>query len=229
MNLDSIPKLPPLPAAVDQPTKARAEERATSDVKTQNDALSTMRDQATQSARNNAIYSQLEKRLATANPREFGPSSASFKALANLKTYLSGVPPEGLVNLDEVDKYLAQLGVGGSKQLLGADQQLRQQELLMLMAHGNPNIDQPLQVIKNLAAFGKAGNDYDLLAANTGIAAIRNGADPFQVPGAIENQSHRADYISHALGTPPKTVVRTGTHNGQKVVQYSDGTLEYAK
>ena len=229
VSLDSFPKLPPLPAATDQPTKARAEERATSDVKTQNQALDTMRDQASQAARNNGVYTQLEKKLANANPREFGPSSSSYKALAGLKTYLSGIPPEGLVNQAEVDKYLSQLGVPGSKQLLGEGQQLRQQELLMLMAHANPNIDQPLQVIKNLVAYGKAGNDYDLRAANTGIAAIRNGADPFQVPGAIENQSHRADYISHALGTPPKTVVRTGTHNGQKVVQYSDGTLEYAK
>ena len=212
VNLDAFPKLPPLPAVTDQPSKARADARAESDVKNQNDALSTMRDQASASSRNTAIYSQLEKNLATADPREFGPSSSSYKALANLKTYLTGLPPDGLVNQAEVDKYLSQLGVGGSKQLLGADQQLRQQEMLLLMSHANPNIDQPLQVIKNLAAFGKAGNEYDLKAANTGIAAIRGGADPFQVPGAIEHQAHRADYVTGRLNTPQSAIDHLSAH-----------------
>jgi hypothetical protein len=211
VDINAIPKLPPLPAATDQSTKDARTKRATSDVDVQNASLEPMREQAAQAARNTAIYSQLEKRLADADPREFGPSSRTYKALADLKTYLTSVPPDGLVNLAEVDKYLAQLGVGGSKQLLGTDQQLRQQEMMMLMAHANPNIDQPLQVIKNLAAFGKAGNDYDLRAANTGIAAIRYaGADPFQVPGAIENQLHRSDYIASSLGQPLAAPKRPG-------------------
>jgi hypothetical protein len=211
VNLNAIPRLPPLPAAVDQPTKARADERATSDVKIQNDSMGALSQQASDAARNTAIYSQLEKTLANADPREFGPSSSSFKALANLKTYLNGLPPDGLVNQAEVDKYLSQLGVGGSKQLLGAGQQLRQQEMLLLMSHANPNMDQPLQVIKNLAAYGRAGNEYDFKAANTGIAAIRGGADPYQVPGAIEAQSHRADFVNSRLSsTTPQTIsVRT--------------------
>jgi hypothetical protein len=212
VDLSKIPKLPPLPAAVDQPTKARADERATSDVKVQNDSMSSLSQQAAAAARNTAIYSQLEQKLATANPREFGPSSASYKAVMGLKTYLSGVPPEGLVNQAEADKYLAQLGVGGSKQLLGADQQLRQQEMLLLMSHANPNIDQPLQVIKNLAAYGKAGNEYDLKAANTGIAAIRGGADPYQVPGAIESQMPRAGYVNGRLNTPQAAIDYLKTH-----------------
>jgi hypothetical protein len=204
VDLNQIPKLPPIPAAVDQPTKARADERATSDVKIGNDTMGSLSQQAAAAARNTAIYSQLKKTLATADPREFGPSSAAYKTLQNFRTYLSGIPPDGLVNQAEADKYLTQLGVGGSKQLLGADQQLRQQEMLTLMAHANPNMDQPLQVIKNLAAYGEAGNNYDFKAANTGIAAIRNGADPYQVPGAIEAQAHRADYVNGAITTPQK-------------------------
>jgi hypothetical protein len=202
VDLNAIPKLPPLPAVVDQPTKARADERATSDVKVQNDTMGSLSQQAAAAARNTAVYSQLEKTLANASPREFGPSSSTYKAVMGLKTYLSGLPPDGLVNQAEADKYLAQLGVGGSKQLLGADQQLRQQEMLLLMSRANPNIDQPLQVIKNLAAFGRVGNEYDFKAANTGVAAIRNGADPFAVPGAIESQMPRAAYVTGKLNTP---------------------------
>jgi hypothetical protein len=207
IDMNAFPKIPAIPAATDQPTLDAAKKRATSNIDVQNEALAPLREQSSAAARNTAVYSQLEKTLANANPREFGPSSASYKALMNFKTYLTGLPPDGLVNQAEADKYLAQLGVGGSKQLLGADQQLRQQEMLMLMAHANPNIDQPLQVIKNLAAFGNAGNEYDLRAANTGIDAIRNhNADPVAVPGAIESQVHRADYINGRLNTPQPAI-----------------------
>jgi hypothetical protein len=212
VDLRAIPKLPPPPAATDQVSLENAKKTNDANREIQNQALVPLRDQVSQAARNTAIYSQLEKTLANANPREFGPSSASYKALANLKTYLSGLPPDGLVNQAEADKYLAQLGVGGSKQLLGADQQLRQQEMMLLMAHANPNIDQPLQVIKNLASFGKAGNTYDLKAANTAIEAIRNGADPIKVPGAIENQAHRADYVNGELSTPQAAKAYLATH-----------------
>lgn len=202
IDMNAFPKQPAVPPATDQPTLDAAKKRAVSNIDVQNEALAPLREQVTAAARNTAIYSQLEKKLAEADPRAFGPSSASYKALTGLKTYLSAVPPEGLVNQAEVDKYLVQLGVGGSKQLLGADQNIRQQELMMLMTHANPNMDQPLQVIKNLTAFGKAGNTYDLKAANTAIAAIRNGADPVQAPGVIENQAHRADYVNGTLSTP---------------------------
>jgi hypothetical protein len=200
VNIGAIPKLPVPPAATDQVSLDKAKKQNDKNIDIQTDALTQLKSQTEAAARNTAIYSQLEKTLSNANPREFGPSSSSFKALTNFKTYLSGIPPDGLVNMEEADKYLSQLGVGGSKQLLGPDQQLRQQEMLLLMARGNPNIDQPLQVVKNLAAFGKAGNTYDLLAGNTAIAAIRGGADPIATPGAIESQSHRADFIQNQIG-----------------------------
>jgi hypothetical protein len=228
VDIGGIPKLAAPPAPTDQVSLGNAMKTNDANREIQNQALTGLRDQVTASARNNAIYTQLQAKLDAANPREFGPSSAAFKAVAGLKAYLTGIPPDGLVNQAEVDKYLSQLGVGGSKQLLGEGQQLRQQEMLLLMAHANPNIDQPLQVIKNLTAYGKAGNDYDLRAGNTGIAAIRGGADPIQVPGAIESQLHRSDYISNALGVslaPPTRpgqassgVVPTATGpNGQKL------------
>jgi hypothetical protein len=212
VDLKAMPKLPTPPPVTDQVSLENAKKINDQNREVQNQALAPLKQQVEAAARNTAIYSQLEKTLANANPREFGPSSASYKALANFKTYLSGIPPDGLVNQAEADKYLAQLGVGGSKQLLGSDQQLRQQEMMLLMAHANPNIDQPLQVIKNLAAFGKAGNTYDLKAGNTGIEAIRNGADPIKVPGVIENQAHRADYINGELTSPQAAKDYLKTH-----------------
>jgi hypothetical protein len=201
VNLDALPKVPPIPPVTDQISKAAALKRVDSDNEQRVKYLEPLKEQSDQAARNTAIYSQLLKKLANADPKEVGPTSSTYKAAQNLVTYLKGGnAPNGLVNLDELDKYLAQLGVGGSKQLLGSDQTIRQQELLMLMAHGNPNIDQPLQVIKNLAAYGEAGNKYDMLAANTAMQAIQNAhADPVQAGAAIENQLHRRDFISHQL------------------------------
>jgi hypothetical protein len=212
VDITAMPKLPTAPPVTDQVSLENAKKINDANREVQNKALEPLKDQVSASARNSAIYGQLDQKLATADPRAFGPSSTQYKAVQNLRTYLSGIPPDGLVNQTEVDKYLSQLGVGGSKQLLGADQQLRQQEMLMLMAHANPNIDQPLQVIKNLTAYGKAGNDYDMKAGNTAIAAIRNGADPFAVPGAIENQQHRSAYINGRLSTPQAAIDHLSAH-----------------
>jgi hypothetical protein len=212
VDISQMPKLPTAPPVTDQVSLDNAKKINDANREVQNKALEPLKDQVTAAARNSAIYSQLDQKLATADPRAFGPSSAQYKALQNLRTYLSGIAPDGLVNQTEMDKYLMQLGVGGSKQLLGADVQPRQQEMLMLMAHANPNIDQPLQVIKNLTAYGKAGNDYDMKAGNTAIAAIRNGADPFAVPGAIETQQHRKDYINGTLSTPQGAVDHLKAH-----------------
>ena len=157
--------------------------------------------QTATAARNGATYTQLLAGLNNADPRAFGPSSSSYKALANFKTYLTGLPPNGLVEQAEADKYLSQLGVMGSKQLIGAGQQLRQQELLLLMSKANPNIDQPLQVIKNLAAFGKANNEFDALSANTTLAALRKGADPTATASVID--AERSDFVNKQVGSLP--------------------------
>ena len=210
VDIAAMPKLPAIPAATNQATLEGAKKRAADNVTAQDEGMKPFKDQANAATRNTAIYSQLDKTLANANPRDFGPGSSQYKALMNFKTYLSGLAPDDLVDMTEADKYLMQLGVGGSKQLLGADVQPRQQEMLMLMSHANPNMDQPLQAVKNLTAFGKAGNKYDQLSANTAMAAIRNGADPDQVGSAIENQSHRADYIQQQLGIPLSAPKRPG-------------------
>jgi hypothetical protein len=211
IDYSQMPQLPAIPVAKDQATLEAAKKRADDNVTAQDEGMKPFKDQANAATRNTAIYSQLDKTLANANPRDFGPGSSQYKALMNFKTYLSGLAPDDLVDMTEADKYLIQLGVGGSKQLLGADVQPRQQEMLMLMSHANPNMDQPLQAVKNLTAFGKAGNKYDQLSANTAMDAIRNNnADPDRVGSAIEHQLHRADYIQQQTGIPLSAPKRPG-------------------
>ena len=221
VDITAIPKLPGPPPVVDQTSKAKAETINNANVKIQNDALDSYNEQVKAAARNNSLYTQLQSKFSTADPKEFGPTSGYYKAYQNLVTALhGGNSPEGLANQAEVDKYLTMLGVGGSKQLLGQDQQLRQQEMLTLLQHANPHIDQPLAAIKALVAYGKANNDFDLKSGNTAIDAITAGANPRKVSGVID--ARRSDYITQALRTTP---IRTGTVNGKKVTMYADGTI----
>lgn len=206
---------------VDQVSKSKADTINNANVKITNDALDSYNDQVKAAARNTAIYSQLGKKLATADPKAFGPTSDYYKAYQGLVTALQGGDsPNGLVNQAEVDKYLTMLGVGGSKQLVGSENQLRQQELLTLMQHANPNMHQPLAAVRALVAYGKANNEFDLKGGNTAMDAITNGADPRKVSGVVD--ARRSDYIQQALGTTP---VRTGKINGKPVTQYADGTI----
>ena len=225
VDISSIPKLPGPPPVVDQTSKEKANLVNAANVKIQNDALGSYNEQVRAAARNTALYTQLDEKLAKADPKAFGPTSEYYKAYQGLVTALrGGNSPAGLVNQAEVDKYLTMLGVGGSRQLLGSDNPLRQQELLTLMQHANPNMDQPLRAIKALVAYGKANNEFDLKGGNTAIAAITAGANPRSVSGIIDAQ--RSNYITNSLTTAARTPVRTGMYNGKKVTQYSDGTIE---
>lgn len=78
--------------------------------------------------------------------------------------------------------------------------------------------------------FGTPGNSLPVNPGNgisappvpDSIAAALNSAAT-SAPAAPGQVNASGDY------TPPtKTVVRTGTQNGRKVVQYSDGTIDYA-
>lgn len=221
VDINSIPKLPGPPPVTDQVSKGNAENILATNNKIKNDALDSYNEQVKSATRNAAIYTQLEKKLATADPKAFGPTSDYYKAYQGLVTALQGGDsPGGLVNQAEADKYLVMLGVGGSKQLVGAENQLRQQELLTLMQHANPNLHQPLAAVRALAAYGKANNEFDLKGGNTAIDAITSGANPRQVSGVID--ARRSDYIQQALGSTP---VRTGKVNGKPVTQYADGTI----
>lgn len=156
--------------------------------------------QSQQAQKNDAVYTQLQSKLQNADPRYYGPSSSTATALANFRTYLTGKAPDSLITQTEIDKYLTQQGVLGAKNLLGAGQQLRQQELLLLIGQANPNINQTLPAIKNLVNFGKINNDYDLRMSNTGLAAIRANKDPGAVAAAFSAPGNsRNDYVQSQL------------------------------
>lgn len=213
VDIDAIPKLdqsptPKVGIGAQQTVKTQQE----ASVPLVNKAKAEYSAQAQQAAKNNAVYTQLTNQIQNANPRYYGPSSTTATALANFVTYLKGKAPNDLITQTEVDKYLTQQGVLGAKNLLGAGQQLRQQELLLLISQANPNVHQPLDAIKNLVAFGKANNDYDTRMANTALAAIGKGADPNQIPTAFETPGNsRSDFVQARLKQMTGTDLSAGT------------------
>jgi hypothetical protein len=221
VDINAIPKLPGPPPVVDKTSQENASKILDINNKVKNDALDAYNDQVKAAARNTALYTQLNGKLAEANPKEFGPTSKYYKAYQGLLTTLQGGnSTDPLTNQAEVDKYLTMLGVGGAKQLVGSENQLRQQELLTLMQHANPNLDQPLAAVRALVAYGKANNDFDFKAGNTAIDAITAGANPRKVSDVVD--SRRSDFIAQSLASTP---VRTGKVNGKKVTLYADGSI----
>ena len=157
-----------------------------------------------QASKNITSYDQLAATLAEADPNMFGPRGPLTKRLAQLKTFVTGLPPDSLINVEEASKYLAGNGVFNAKSLLGPGQQLRQTELLLLMSKASPNTDQPLPVIKQLMSVGRANNEYDMMGGNTTIAAMQQHANPFATAAQVEGG--RAAYVANRsaqLTAPP--------------------------
>jgi hypothetical protein len=183
---------------------------------------------------------QREAAALAANPRMAGPGSEVAQALAKMRTAVTGQAPDSLVDLGGLDKILLQLGAQNVRAALQG-QKITQAEFLLMLGKGNPNTEQPLATINKLLGYLGAQNDYDQRFNRTKMTALNRGANPLTVDSDIGAQSDRGDYVESRVGVRPplaggqssggqqRTIVRTGTLNGRKVVQYSDGSTGYAE
>ena len=182
--------------------------------------------------------------LAKINPRTVGPGSDFYNSFLKFKAGVTGGSPNDLVDEQELDKFLNQVGAQNVRTMLSG-QKITNQEMMTFMTRGSPNTEQSVQTIKNLVNYLGADNDYDTKLQATKIAALKKGADPWSLNDSLETASPRSNYIQGRTGMPlrgpgqsnpqpssatgGKTVTRTGVLNGKKVVQYSDGSTAYAQ
>jgi hypothetical protein len=183
---------------------------------------------------------QRESAALANNPRMAGPGSELAQWIVKARAAVTGQTPESLVDLGGLDKILLQLGAQNVRQALSG-QKITQQEFLLMLGKGNPNTEQPLPTINKLLGYLGAQNDYDQRFNRTKMAALNRGANPLTVDSDIGAQADRGDYVESRVGVRPplsaggqssgaqRTIVRTGTMNGRKVVQYSDGSTAYAE
>jgi hypothetical protein len=154
-----------------------------------------------------SILTQAQKEIAALsnNPRSVGPGSEAYIQYQKLRTAVTGAPPDQLVNEEELDKFLAQVGAQNVRKLLQG-QKITNQEMMTFMTRGSPNVTQPLPVIKNLVNYLVADNEYDQRLQSTKIAALNDPTiEPYGVAGALEKipGAGRSEYVQSKLGFSP--------------------------
>ena len=183
-----------------------------------------------------SILTQAQKEIAALekNPMAVGPGSNAYNTYQKFKAGVSaavgGGAPDQLVNQEELDKFLSQVGAQNVRKLLQG-QKITNQEMMTFMTRGSPNVQQPLPVIKNLVGYLAADNEYDQRLQNTKLAALKDPTiDPSQVASTLESLpgASRGEYVQSKLGwaptfaskgaPAPTASVRTATGpNGQKL------------
>jgi len=139
------------------------------------------------------------------NTRLTGPGSEAAKAWAQVKTFVTGQPPDAYVDLGALDKLLLQMGAQNIRAALSG-QRITNQEFMTLMTKGNPNTEQPLPTINKLLGYLGAQNDYDMRFQRTKQAALNSGANPMTVDSDLGVKVNRGDYVAAKTGVrPPQT------------------------
>lgn len=243
VDLNALPKRQTF--SIPQGQSATADQKA--QLERDNAQTTSLLQSASESSANNAkmrsLLNSANAELSKINPRTVGPGSDIYNQWLKLKAGVTGGSPNDLVNEQELDKYLNQVGAQNVRTMLSG-QKITNQEMMTFMSRGSPNTDQSVQTIKNLVNYLNADNEYDSRLQATKIAALKKGADPWSINDALETASPRSNYIQGRTGLPlhgpgqgnpnpasanGKTVTRTGMLNGKKVFQYSDGSVSYAQ
>ena len=152
-------------------------------------------------AKMRSLLNQANGELAKINPRTVGPGSDFYNSFLKFKAGVTGGSPNDLVNEQELDKFLNQVGAQNVRTLLSG-QKITNQEMMVFMTRGSPNTEQSVQTIKNLVNYLGADNDYDSRLQATKIAALKKGADPWSINDALETASPRTNYIQGRTGMP---------------------------
>jgi hypothetical protein len=243
IDLGSLPKRQTF--SIPQGQSATADQKA--QLERDNAQTTSLLQSASESSANDAkmrsLLNAANGELAKINPRTVGPGSDIYNQYLKFKAGVTGGSPNDLVNEQELDKFLNQVGAQNVRTMLSG-QKITNQEMMTFMTRGSPNTDQSVQTIKNLVNYLNADNEYDSKLQATKIAALKKGADPWSINDALETASPRSNYIQGRTGLPlhgpgqgnpnpaspnDKTVTRTGMLNGKKIVQYSDGSTAYAQ
>lgn len=133
-----------------------------------------------------------------------------------------------------LQKDLVNAATQKAKQQFGA--RITQSEVMLMLQKAAPNADMPKAAIKYLLNSDNAQLDYQTQQAADLGKYLKNGGDPqhfeawyaksFPLTNALSGVHLKASSAVNQQGG--KQVQRTGTLNGKKVIQYSDGTTEYA-
>lgn len=149
-------------------------------------------------AKTRSLLTAAQGEIAKVNPRTVGPGSETYNAFQKFNAAVTGAAPDSLVNQQELDKFLNQVGAQNVRTMLSG-QRITNQEMMTFMTRGSPNVEQSLSTIKNLVGYLSANNDFDTKLHATQLTALGKGADPFS-PEYATLGSARSDYIQSRSG-----------------------------
>jgi hypothetical protein len=144
-------------------------------------------------------------------------------------------------NYQEVAKYLGNAALQGAKQTYGA--RMTQKEVDLQLHELSPSTAMTPDAINNLLGQMKLNAQYAIAAGSHAKKYLAAGNDPRQYEDYLNHYFSRDDFVNGQTqptrpgqqtsggqqGSAQRTIVRTGTLNGRKVVQYSDGSAGYAE
>jgi hypothetical protein len=146
-------------------------------------------------------------------------------------------------NYQEVAKYLGNAALQGAKQTYGA--RMTQKEVDLQLHELSPSTAMTPDAINNLLVQMKKNAQYAIAAGSHAKKYLAAGNDPRQYEDYLNHYYPRDEFVNGSGQTPPtrpgqqssggqqgsapRSIVRTGTINGRKVVQYSDGSTAYAE
>jgi hypothetical protein len=204
VDIASLPKAQAAPVVVGR-TQSPAEAITANSIATEKQAqLKDSNAQYGEAQKEQALINaaQGEANRLASNARLAGPGSEIAKTWAQVKTAVTGAPPDAYVDLGALDKLLLQMGAQNIRQVL-TGQRITNQEFMQLLTKGNPNTEQPLPTINRLLGFLSAQNDYDRRFQLTKQAALNAGANPMTVDTDIGTKADRSSYVAGRTGITP--------------------------
>jgi hypothetical protein len=149
-----------------------------------------------------ALIRRAQNEAANINPRMVGPGSEIAQTIAKVRKTVTGGAPDDLADLGELEKTLTNMGVTNIRTALSG-QRITNQEMMTLLGKANPSTEQPKETMQRILNFMGANNDYEGRANKTRIAALRSGADPYQINSTIAAKADKSDFLQRRTGVTP--------------------------
>ena len=144
------------------------------------------------------------------------PVTGFFGPLAKQISSIAGTANAS--NYEEVSKQLINLAVQAGKSNFP---NATQKEVGIQLEQASPSTNQQGPALRSLLDETKRINQYAIDTSHLATDYLDKGGNPLRF-GEWNLQYHpRAEAVN-------RTIVKTGTYNGRKVTQYSDGKIEYA-
>jgi hypothetical protein len=229
-------QVPPVIRGTSQ-TPAQAEQAKTT-VQARTDLLKDSQD-ATSAAAQSMQYMQAAK--AILDSKQVPTTGAYGGLIAKASALLPGQSVDAS-NYAEVAKYLGNAALAQAKGIYGA--RMTQSEVGLQLNELSPSTKMPDSAIRDLLDTNIRSAQYTINAARKSKLYLASGGDPQKYADWLESYYPRAQSVNTTQpaapptrpgqqtsggqqGSAPRTIVRTGTLNGRKVVQYSDGSTGY--